>query len=61
MYIFLCFVLRKQPSYVNQGVINEAPDDWQVGRKLACDLTFEVHIEVLRNIPSTGKYLVHTV
>ena len=28
MYLFLCFVLRKQPSYVNptQGVINEAPE-----------------------------------
>ena len=28
MYLFLCFVLRKQPFYVNptQGVINEAPE-----------------------------------
>ena len=27
LYLFFCFVLRKQPSYVNptQGVINEAP------------------------------------
>ena len=32
LYLFVCFVLRKQPSHVNptQGVINEAPG---VGRK----------------------------
>ena len=34
MYLFLCFVLCKQPSYVNptQGVINEAPGSEAVNR-----------------------------